>query len=168
MIAITGNDELQHGPFGAEQSEVGSGGQRPRRNMHHMLMGDVAVSEHDFIDGTSAAQPLELRLFEDRDASRVKPAGKRRRIAATIDIGDLSCRESDDFNGRIVAVDNIEIVEVPSGGSHDDDASAPKPALLAGLRSRVRSEKLQSGANPLNPTEAACRQVRSVRSCIRN
>ena len=70
--------------------------------MHHMLMGDVAVSEHDFIDGMSAAQSLELRLFEDRDAARVKPPGKGRRIAATIDIGNLSCRESDDFNGRII------------------------------------------------------------------
>jgi hypothetical protein len=110
-----------------------------------MLMGDVAVSEHDFIDGMSAAQCLELRLFEDRDASRVKPPGKGRRIAATIDIGNLSCRESDHFNGRIVAVDDIEIVEVPSGGSHDDDASAPKTALLAGVRPRFRCEKLRVG-----------------------
>src|SRR4029078_1715499 len=116
----------------------------PGRHMHHMLMGDVAVSEHDFIDGMSAAQSLELRLFEDRDAARVKPPGKGRRIAATIDIGHLSCRESDDLNRRIVAVDDIEIVEVPSGGSHDDDASAPKTALLAGLLQRFRSGKLAS------------------------
>jgi hypothetical protein len=93
----------------------------------------------------SAAQCLELRLFEDRDASRVKPPGKGRRIAAAIDIGNLSCRESDDFNGRIVAVDDIEIVEVPSGGPHDDDASAPKTALLAALRQRFRCEKLRAG-----------------------
>ena len=136
---------MQHGPLGAKQSEVGSGGQCPRRHMHHMLMGDVAISEHHFIDGMSAAQSLELRLFADRNASRVKPPGQRRWVAATIDIGNLSCREGDDFNRRIVAVDHIEIVEVPSGGSHNDDASAPKTALLAGPQQRFICKKLRAG-----------------------
>ena len=91
---------MQHGPLGAKQSEIGSGGQRPRRHMHHVLMGDVAIGEDHLIDGTSAAQAFELRLIDDRNAFRIKPARERRWIAPTIDTGDLRRGEGDDFNGR--------------------------------------------------------------------
>jgi hypothetical protein len=125
---------MQHGPLRAKQSKVGSGGERPRSNMHHVLVGDVAIGENDLIDGMSAAQFFELRLFDDRNAFRIKPTGKRRWITPIIDTDDLSRSEGDDFNGRIVAVDDIEIMEISSRSTHDDYASEPKAALLARLQ----------------------------------
>ena len=40
----------QHGGLGAEQPKVGSGGQHRRGLVHHLLMRQVGVGEHHFVD----------------------------------------------------------------------------------------------------------------------
>jgi hypothetical protein len=94
----------------------------------------VAVSEDYLVDRLTAAESLELRLHDDRNTLRIEPTGERRRITSVRDPGNLSRGESDDLNRRIVAIDDIEVVKVPSRGADDHDASA----TIASARRRVR------------------------------
>jgi len=77
--------------------------------VHHLLVRNVAVGEDDFIDVVRAAQCLELRLFDDRDAFGIEPARKRRRIAPIVDPGDLGGGEGDDFDRRVATIDGIKL-----------------------------------------------------------
>jgi hypothetical protein len=53
---------------------------------------------------------------------RIEGSGKLRRIAAIIDVGDLSRREGDHLMAGVVPEDDVEVVEVAAGGTEDDDA----------------------------------------------
>jgi len=61
-------------------------------------------------------------LADDGDALRIARAGERRRITAAGDAGNLRGRERDDLVRRIVAIDDVEIVEIAPGRAEDHDA----------------------------------------------
>lgn len=60
--------------------------------------------------------------MNDRDSLMVARTGKHLRITSPGYPVDLRCRESDDFIPRILTIYNIEVVEVASGGPHDENA----------------------------------------------
>src|SRR5574343_865729 len=90
--------------------------------MHDLDVRQVAVGEDDLFDLMGVAKGLKLAFVRDGDAVRVAGAGELRRVGAPGDACDLSRGESDDLDGRIVAIDCVEIVKVASGGAHDEDA----------------------------------------------
>ncbi len=94
------------------------------RLVHDVLVGHVAVGEDDPVDLLGREDPVELVLRDDRDARRVERTGELRRVATPGDAGDLGRREGDDLDARVVAVDDVEVVEVAPGGPHDHDLRA--------------------------------------------
>ena len=102
-----------------------------------MLMRHVAVGENDLIDCLRAAQFVEFRFGNDRNAIGIQRAGKRWRITTAGNAGDLRCSEGDDLGGRIIAKDHVEIMEIASCGA-DNDNAATAVITIASLRPSVR------------------------------
>ena len=113
-----------HGALRAEQREIGAGGKGARSAMHHFGMGEVAVGEYDLFEFLLADQGFEFGLGQDRNAPGIKRTCQRGRIAPSGDAGNLRRGEGHDLERRIVAVDDIEIVEIAPGRAHDRDARA--------------------------------------------
>jgi len=101
---------------------VGAGGVDDGPEAEDVGVGDVAVREDDLLHLPIADDGLEVRLGEDRDALGIEPAGERRGVLAAVDVRDLRGRESHDVVGGVVAVDDVEVVEVAPCGAHDDGA----------------------------------------------
>ncbi len=115
---------LDHRVDGSEQHEVGPAGERPAGLVHDELVGDVAVGEDDAVDLLAREDLLELLLGDDRDPLGVERAGQLRRVAPILDAGDLRRRDGDDLHRGVVAIDDVEVVEVAPGGPHDHDLQA--------------------------------------------
>ena len=111
---------LEHRRLRAEQPEVGSRGQGDRRLVHHRLVGDVRVGEHDLVDPELPDQRRQLLLRIDRDPCRVELARQRPGIPPLVDAGDLGGREGNDVDVRVVPVHDVEVVEV----------AAPAPMMM--------------------------------------
>jgi len=109
----------QHRGAGADQPEVRAGGQRDRRLVHDVLVGEVAVGQHDLVDLVVADDRRQLLLRQDRDAVGVVAAGQRGWVGAAGDPGDLGGGEGDHPGLRVVAEDGVEVVEVAPAGAHD-------------------------------------------------
>jgi hypothetical protein len=90
--------------------------------VHDLLVAHVAVREHDRVDLELSDEGLELLLGPDRDALGVARAGEGRRVATIRDAGDLRRGERDHLDARCIPVDDVEVVEVPAGGPHDQHA----------------------------------------------
>src|SRR5205823_12455716 len=84
---------------------------------------DVGVGEDARLDGQLRDELRQLLLWEDGDALRIPRAGEGGGILATLDAGDLGGGEGDDLNRRVIAENDVEVVEVPSGGPHDQYAA---------------------------------------------
>ena len=112
---------VQHRRVRPHQSEVGAGREHDRRLVHHRLVLEVGVAEDDLVDVVPVDELRQLLLGPNRYPVRVPPSGERGRIDAIGDSGDLRRREGDDVGVRVVAEGDIEVVEVPPAGSHDDD-----------------------------------------------
>ena len=52
-------------------------------------------------------------------------------VRAVGDVGYLCRGERDDLTLRAISVDEVEVVEVPPRGSHDQDASSLHPSSLS-------------------------------------
>ncbi len=117
-----GERRPQHRAPRPEEREIGARGECARAKVHHLLMRDVAVGEDDLLDLPITAEGVQLRLVDDRNALGIKHAGELRRIAAAADAGNLRSGERDHLPRRVVAVDDVEVVEVAAGGAEDDDA----------------------------------------------
>ena len=113
-----------HGALRAEQREIGPGGERARSDVHDFGMGEIAVGEHDLFHLARADQRLEFRLGHDRNALGIERAGERGRIAASGDAGNLGRGKRHDLERRIVAIDDVEVVEIAAGRADDHDARA--------------------------------------------
>ena len=108
----------------AEQGEVGARRQRLRGEVHDLGVRHVAVGEHHLVDAPFAAERLQLGFIENGNALGVARSGQLRRVAAPGDAGDLRCGEGHHLERRIVAVDEVEVVEIAPGGAEDQDAAA--------------------------------------------
>jgi hypothetical protein len=93
--------------------------------VHDVLVGDVGVREDDLVDVVLRDHRLELVLGDDRDPVRVAVAGQGGRVEPALDVRDLRGRERNNLVIGAVAVDEVEVVEVPARGSCND---YPSPA----------------------------------------
>ena len=98
-----------HGAVRSQQPEIGPGGQRPRRQMHHRGVRQVAVGEDDFIDGMHAAKRFQVCLRLDRDALGIARPGQCRRIAPVRDSRDLRGGKGDHPRRGIVAINLLKL-----------------------------------------------------------
>lgn len=122
------------GDDGSQRTEhcAGRGGGRemsarrvhPRSEGHDVLEGDVGVGKPGFFDPFRSNEILEFLFREDRDPFGVVGPRKLRRVGTSRNRRDLGGREGHDLNTRIVPEEDVEVVEVATGGSQDDDASA--------------------------------------------
>ncbi len=152
---------LEHRRVRSQQPEVGTGGEHRRRVVHDVGVGDVGVGEHHLVDVVVADDVGELGLRPDRDPVRVERPRQRRRVRPVVDPGDLGGRERDHPRRRVVAVDDVEVVEVTTSGSHDHDLahrcdppSARSAAAGAGAGdASTRSHSTRS--RPLRPSARA-------------
>ena len=71
---------------------------------------------------TSTGLTGEFGFRKDGDAKRVVRPGEFGRVEPAFDVGDLRGGEGDDFDLRVVPVDEVEVVEVASGRAQDEDA----------------------------------------------
>jgi len=115
---------LDHGADGTEEHEVRAARQHTAGLVHHELVGHVAVGEDDPVDLLAGEDLLQLGLRDDVDAVRVERPGELRRVPTVIDPGNLGGREGDNLDAGVVAVDDVEVVEVAPGGAHDHDLCA--------------------------------------------
>jgi hypothetical protein len=95
-------------------------------------MRDVALGTHDLIDRMGFAQRVELGFGYDRNPAWVERPCKRRRVSSTGDPENLRCRECHHFGRRVVAIDDIEVMEVATCCADNDDASALRSLRSSG------------------------------------
>ena len=132
---------MQQSSLGTQQDKIGADRKSARRDVHDVLVRDVAVGEHDLIHGLGAAQRFQLRLLHDGNAARIERTRKRRRINPAGDARDLRGGERHDFSCGIVAVDHVEVVKIAAGGAHDDDPTAPHRRSVWRLLHPVRCNR---------------------------
>ena len=111
----------QHRQPRRDQSVRRAGGERTRPDVHHVLVRDVRVREHDLVDLVLADQLLESRLRKNGNALRIQRSGKRGRINAAVDVRDLRCGEGDDVVLGTLPVHDVEVVEVSARSADDQD-----------------------------------------------
>ncbi len=124
---------LDHGVVGPEQTEVGPQGVGERRAVHDVLVGHVAVGEHDLLDAVLLHELRHLGLVAGRDAVGVQPAGQLGGVLAVLDVRDLGRGERHDLVLLVVAEVGVEVVEVAPRSSHDEDFRAFGHAHSCGL-----------------------------------
>ena len=101
--------------------------------MHHVLVRDVRIAEHDLADLALAHDLLELGLGDDRDPVGIARPRQLGRVHAAVDVRDLGRREAHHLVLVAAAVDEVEVVEVAPCGADDEHASwghdlEPSPA----------------------------------------
>jgi hypothetical protein len=94
--------------------KVRTAGKRARSQVHDLSVDYVAVGKIDLRDQVFCTQGLERAFRYDGDTFRVQGACKFRRIAPVIDTGNLRSRKSYDPNFRVLAVEAVEIMEIPA------------------------------------------------------
>jgi hypothetical protein len=71
-----GSRGAEHGPSGPEEGVIGAGRQGAAREVHDLLVAEIAVGEHHGVDGVLANERVE-RLFRlDRDPGRITRPGQ--------------------------------------------------------------------------------------------
>ena len=88
------------------------------------MVREIRVAHDDFADLVLGDQLLEFVLRSDRDPVRVVRPAQRRWIRALIDVGDLGGGDGDDLDVRVVAEDDVEVVEIASTGTEDENPLA--------------------------------------------
>lgn len=107
--------------------------------MHHRLVREVAVGEHDLTHGLAAHQVTQMRLLDDRDAVGVGRPGQLGRIPAAGDLRDLRRGEGYDLVLGPRPEVGVERVEVPAARAQDDHACAIHDSMILHCRCwRVR------------------------------
>ena len=87
--------------------------------MHHDFVRDIAVSKYDLIDFHIFDQFDKVAFRVNFDPFGIQFTGQLGWITAAFDVGDLRGGESYNFVIFVIAKEDIEIVEIAPGGSHD-------------------------------------------------
>src|SRR5208283_35658 len=91
--------------------------------MHERLVRDITVGKNRAVNLARFYGGFKVSFFDDGDSLRIKRSGERWRIAAASNIGDLRGGEGHHAEVRIVAEDDIEIVEVSASGTENEYVS---------------------------------------------
>jgi len=109
---------------GARHDEVGTCGDHARGEVHDLGVRQVGVGEDHGVHPLTRDERLQTGLVDDRDAVRIVRPGERGRVGAAVDVGNLRRGERDDLGVGVVAVQDVEVVEVASRSTQDEDAFA--------------------------------------------
>ncbi len=85
-------------------------------------------------------EALQIRFRPDVEAFWVQGAAEHSREAAPVDLGNLSCCESNNFSAGIFLVECQKVVKIPSSSSEDEETL---PFLLH-REERLRGARLVS------------------------
>ncbi len=110
---------FHHGVLGAKQHEVGAHGHGANPRAHDVLIGDIAVREDGQIGACFREHALEIGLGFNGNPLRIQRSCQRRGIAATVDVGDLGGREGHHLIIGVIAEEDVEVVKIAPGGTHD-------------------------------------------------
>ncbi len=139
---------LQHACVRADQPEVGARSQRPRCLVHDLDVRKVGVGEHNLVDTDGPDELLQVGFWADGNARRVARAGERRRVDPVVDARDLRRGKCDNFDRRVVAEHDIEVVEVTPASSHDEHAACGCWAHHAPAAGRASIAALSRATQP--------------------
>jgi hypothetical protein len=112
---------------------------------------DIAICKYDLIDFHIFDQFDKVALRVNIDPVGIQFTGQLCGITAAFDVGDLRGGESYNFIVFIVAKEDIEIVEIAPGGSHDKCTDWCHVFLL-GYGLTVPVENIQPGSAALRFT----------------
>jgi len=88
--------------------------------MHDVLVRDIAVGEDHELDIPALYKIRQFMFSQDRDPVRIVFTRERRGILSALYVRYLCRRKGQDFVPWILTEKGIEVVKIPSGGSHDD------------------------------------------------
>src|ERR1017187_5543059 len=106
----------------AQQPEIRSGGRGARGQMHQRSVGHIGIGEHHDVNALAADDFFHPAFFDDRNTHGIQRARQLRRIMASCNVWDLCCGEGDYFKFRVVAKDYVEIMEISSSSTKDEDS----------------------------------------------
>jgi hypothetical protein len=89
--------------------------------VHDVGVGNVRVAEPHLVDAILLDHFFEVGLGKDRNAVRVERTGEFSGIGPVFDIWDLGGGKHHHLVVLVVAEQTVEIVEVASSRTHDDD-----------------------------------------------
>ena len=128
-------DAFDHRAAGSYEFEIGAHGVDEAGSVHHVFVSDVAVGKDHFIHTVLDDDVAKIFLGQDGNTLGVKIAGQHGRVFAAVNIGNLSSGESDDFDFLVVAIEDVEVMEVAARRAHDDDSLARHFGSLIGAES---------------------------------
>jgi hypothetical protein len=129
--------------LGSQQPEVGARRSYTRSEMHQILVRDVAVGKHSDVDRELGNELLQILLFKNRYAIGIQAPRERRRINPARNVGNLCGCERSYPVVKVVAEENVEVVEVSArsakqkDGFHEDLTALKLPCIFrwrVGLR----------------------------------
>ena len=111
---------LQIGRARPHEPEISTGGHGDRSGVHHVRVRYVRIRMNDLVDFVGSDQFGELAFRIDLDPFFVQRTGELGGIHAIFDVRYLRCGKRDDLVILVVPKVDVEVVEVPACGSHDD------------------------------------------------
>jgi hypothetical protein len=95
--------------------------------MHQVLMRNVAIGEHNNVDGEVFDQAFEIFLVEYRNPLRIQASREDSRVAPSRDVRDLSSGKSNHLVIEVLPKENIKIVEVSARSSENENRFHDRP-----------------------------------------
>src|SRR5687768_8501335 len=83
-------------------------------------MGNIAVGKDDLVHGLRSNNGLQLFFRPDRDPVGIEVTCKFTRIRTSRNVGYLRSRKGHNSVAWVIAIDDVEVMEVAAGRSHDD------------------------------------------------
>ena len=119
----------------AQEHEAGPCRDGARCQMHHRFVTQVRVGQYHHVHVLGHDHLFKFLLELDGDPLWVQIASERGWIGPVIDVRDLCRGECDHIVLLAIAEENVEIVEISTGRSHDYDALALQGNSLLGVGS---------------------------------
>jgi len=128
-----GHDRLlavDHGGVGPHHHEIGAGRVDPLGQTHDVAVRHVRVGEDAAVDSQVVDLVDQLGLVEDGNPFRVELAGQLSRVDPSLDVRNLGGGKADHLEVIVVSEQHVEVVEVASCGSQDQNPFSLHQTLL--------------------------------------
>lgn len=121
---------VDHGGVGPHHHEIGAGRIDPLGQTHDVAVRHVRVGEDAGVDSQSVDLVDQLGLVEDGNPFRVEFAGQFSRVDPSLDVRNLGGGKAHHLEVLVVAEQHVEVVEVASRGSQDQNPFSLHQTLL--------------------------------------
>lgn len=88
--------------------------------MHHQFMGNIAVGKDDLVHGLRSDNGLQLVFRPNRDPVGIELTCEFTRIRTSRNVGYLCSGKGHNSVVLVIPKDDVEVMEVAAGRSHDD------------------------------------------------